>query len=1419
MANATPNNFISLSINQFIIMLKTGKIIFFLYFFCSASLNAQLNADFSVNKTSGCAPLTNIQFSDLSTPAGTITSWKWIFESNGQSVLQNPLIAYTTPGTYDITLIVSNGTTFDTVIKTDYITVFANPVADFSSDDSAGCIPLAVAFADLSIAADTNIVSWSWDFGDGAFSNLQNPSHNYSTVNTYTVVLQITDANGCQGFKSVPGYITTTTKPTADFTVSGQAISCDTPLTVSFVNSSTGNGSLTYLWYFGDDSTSSLLNPSHTYLDSGLFDVALVVTDQNGCKDSVMMIDQVIISDVVASFTMSDDTVCPGQQVIFTSTSLNGQTFNWTFGDGTGTSTASTPGYSYASAGNFIITLIATGPLGACFDTITDTINVELVTADFSVTPGFGCAVPLTVQFSENASNDTAWFWNFGDPASGPSDTSSSPNPSHTYNSPGSYNVSLTVTSSHGCTSTITLPGSVLINIIQPNFSADSLKGCIPLTTDFTSLTNPPDSIASYNWNFGDGTPNSNAQNPTHTYLTDGEYTVTLITTTVSGCSDTVVKTDYIIAGFPQNIDFSVDMSTACADTFFTFTDLTFDPALADEWQWSIGGYDSLGIPSPPPPGTPFSALQNPTYNPTDTGAMWIQLIVGYNGCYDTLLKDSFIYILGPYINITSSFDCDSPFTYTFSHSDSMGIQRWFWDFGDGSPLDSVNFNTSHTYASTGDYTITDSTLNDTNGCKMVKTINIMVRDIQADFSMDTSIGCLPLTINYDGSLSQDAVSYQWDFGDSTGIFSGGPGNSHIYGLRGIFDVTMFVFDANNCMDSIVKSIHVFKPTVFFSADTFKNCVPFLVNFTDTSISDTTIVAWDWSFGDGGVDSVQNPFYSYGTPGGKTVTLVVTDTLGCKDTLSKFNYVVPIQPFPAWTVNDLTVCFGTQSGFTNSTTYPDGVVGDLSYQWSFSDGQTDSIMNPVLTFSDTGYISVSLLATDTVLGCDSSVTLNNYLHVQAMPVAAFSSSTTFSPCYNPPDPPQIFFYNTSITDYLDSISWYFGDGTTSILQGDTVGHAYTTPDTFDVQLIVETTYGCIDTLLLPQYIIVVGPTADIEVSPDTVCVGDVVTYSMVNANNVVEFSWDFGDGSGILGTNDTITYSYNQVGFLYPKLIYSFANGACEQIAVDTIYIHQVKAGFSGDTVVCRSVPNTFTNSSLAANSFEWDFGDGSPVVNVANPPAHVFTAEGTYQVSLAISNNATGCKDTITKPITVYFSCDSAECNLVPPLVSTIPDTSIIIGEEVTLYTSTQYTTSISWTPPDSLSCSDCLEPVAQPSVTTVFIVAVKDENDCFTGYDTVEVTIINEHKVDVPTAFTPDGDGVNDTVFVRGWGIKNLISFQVYNRWGQLIFETSDIKTGWDGTYKGIPQNAETYVCVVSVEYYGETTESKKGYITLIR
>jgi gliding motility-associated-like protein len=161
-----------------------------------------------------------------------------------------------------------------------------------------------------------------------------------------------------------------------------------------------------------------------------------------------------------------------------------------------------------------------------------------------------------------------------------------------------------------------------------------------------------------------------------------------------------------------------------------------------------------------------------------------------------------------------------------------------------------------------------------------------------------------------------------------------------------------------------------------------------------------------------------------------------------------------------------------------------------------------------------------------------------------------------------------------------------------------------------------------------------------------------------------------------------------------------------------------------------------------------------------------------------------------------------------------------MVIGQTIQLnaYQGPGY--SYLWSPTTGLSCITCPDPVAQPLVNTTYSVIITDDAGCFEVTSTYDLDIRPITTIDVPTAFTPNGDGENDVIYVNGFGIKKLIEFKIYNRWGQLLFETSDITKGWDGYYKGELQNVETYVYFASVETWlnGEIL-TKKGSFNIIR
>lgn len=324
----------------------------------------------------------------------------------------------------------------------------APPVADFSASPTTGNVPLTVVFSDSSTGTPS---AWSWGFGDGSTSTTRNPTHVYSAAGTYTVSLTVGNTGG-QDTKTKTGLISATEPsppaPTADFAASpttGQA-----PLTVSFSDHSTG-APTSWSWAFGDGGTSTAQNPTHQYARSGSYTVMLTATNAQG-QDTEIKTGYIAVSDPPPPAPAADFAAAPtsGQApltVSFTDLSTGAPTsWQWSFGDG-GTSSDSNPSHVYTNAGSYTVSLTVANAGGQDTAAKSDCVAVEGAqpTADFEAVPASGSA-PLLVDFRDlSAGQPTAWQWDFGD-----GNTAKEKNPSHVYESAGSFRVSLIVATPGG---------------------------------------------------------------------------------------------------------------------------------------------------------------------------------------------------------------------------------------------------------------------------------------------------------------------------------------------------------------------------------------------------------------------------------------------------------------------------------------------------------------------------------------------------------------------------------------------------------------------------------------------------------------------------------------------------------------------------------------------------------------------------------------------------------------------------------------------------------------------------------------------------------------------------------------------------------------------------------------------------------
>ncbi|MBD0331962.1 MAG: PKD domain-containing protein, partial [Chitinophagaceae bacterium] len=505
--------------------------------FWHATAYGQLSANFTASPVSGCSPFV-VSFTDQST--GNPTQWRWDLGNGVISTLKNPSATYFNPGTYNIKLVAIDASGTDSVIKNQLITVYANPVVNFNVSDTAGCFPLSVNFIDLSAAGNGTLTNWQWDFGDGNISTAQNPAHVYTSSGNYNITLRVTNSFGCVKSFTKTQYIKVSQGVKAAYTNSTPA-SCSPPITIQFTNGSTGPGPLSYLWDFGDGSSSTSVNTTHTYTTNGTYTVSLIAISPQGCRDTIKKTNLLSIGAINSNFT-TPAVVCQNQSFSLNNTSSPApSSVLWNFGDGT-TSTAINPLKRYTSSGSYSIKLV--NNFGGCSDSVIKQVTVSpKPKAAFDADNKLFCKTPAAVQFTSTSSNANTILWKFGD-----STTSTATNPAHTYSAEGIYTVTLIVTNQSGCSDTLIKQNFIQIKKPHIELSGIPRNGCAPLTVNPQANVNSIEPVSNYVWDFGDGTTNVSAT-PSHTYNTTGTYTVSLVITTSGGCTDTAVFADAVRVG------------------------------------------------------------------------------------------------------------------------------------------------------------------------------------------------------------------------------------------------------------------------------------------------------------------------------------------------------------------------------------------------------------------------------------------------------------------------------------------------------------------------------------------------------------------------------------------------------------------------------------------------------------------------------------------------------------------------------------------------------------------------------------------------------------------------------------------------------------------------------------------------------
>jgi len=398
---------------------------------------------------------------------------------------------------------------------------------------------------------------------------------------------------------------------------------------------------------------------------------------------------------------------------------------------------------------------------------------------------------------------------------------------------------------------------------------------------------------------------------------------------------------------------------------------------------------------------------------------------------------------------------------------------------------------------------------------------------------------------------------------------------------------------------------------------------------------------------------------------------------------------------------------------------------------------------------------------------------------------------------------------SSVLEDVVEFQWFFGDGDTSNLPNPT--HTYQDTGVFTVMLIGIDPNSCNerDSAFLT-----------VTVSDDTLIARSIDTlYANCDSLGVyvgsefvpsTQYDWFMGDGTVYTDAGHFQSHNYPSSGE-YEIVLHITDTTKCETEAWDTVRVSfapEIPASI-GTEVGCVNTLLNFENfSNPNADLFIWDLGNGQ--ISNEFEPSMSYASGGNYTVILMVIDSAT-CS---------YISSDTAIVNIIaPPNANFTSDSSYYLYPDRVQFTNLSFNfDNFLWTFGDGEQDSAILDPLHFYETPGNFRPCLKVSNQGCEDSTCLDLFIDFIPLIGVPNAFSPNGDNVNDRIFVEGDGIVSF-NFLIYNRWGELVYESNDPNEGWDGTYKGVPQEMEVYTYVVSVQFIDASTQSLKGNITLLR
>lgn len=1261
------------------------------------------------------------------------------------------------------------------------VTILPKPVLDLGND-TAYC----GNYARILDGGNFKIKEYLWNTGSTNRTIIADSGRKYK--------VQVTDSNGCISTDS----ITIIKNP---LPISG--LQNDTLICGAFTKIlDAGPDGVKYSWGIYDSLRTLYVN------SKGLYKVK--ITNQFSCSvfDSILILNPIIN----AGFLISDSVHCFATnsfKIKDTSNYFDDSRLRtiWYFGDGTQKSDT-VVNKVYTDTGLFQIKQFIES-INGCKDSVVKSVRIYPSTnINFSINEYQQCFNGNSFDFLDSSfvysSLIENYFWSFGDDSIHEFKNKIGKK----YIKDSIYKVTLITRTSENCYDTLSKVVSVHPNS-NINFNISNDSQCFNYhSVSIQNLTSiRTGNVSQYTWYFGDGDSSNLKDITSKRYSLPDTFEVKLVTLSDYGCLDTLSKT---VSIFPNaQLDFNVNKDTQCFEwNSFDFSNTSSISNGTIQFHWDFND------------ATFFNGIDTTGKKFSQFGEYYIQLSsVSDNYCRDTI---------GKYVSVLASpvanFSIDKEkqcyrgnlFNFTNLSSINNGLlnaNEWLLGNGDSSKQTNV-FN--YPYSSEDTFLIRLIVSSELGCLDTIHKSAITFAQPVADFNVPNDSQCWQK--NYFNLLNQTKLKYgimnhYWDFGDGTTDTSYSPSTKQYPNKSDDYILNYKVISDNGCRDSGFKRIVLLERPIAGilvndSIQCFRSHLFKFNNTTTFSAMSTVSYFWDYGNGSSSVGFVPSDAL-YITPVYQTVSLIAYSYLtNCYDTV--YQRILPApHAVPDFTVNNDSQCLRNNNYiFTNNSTIS---LGSMSYLWKFGDLDTSSLFQPTKNYNIRSEFNVKLIASSN-FGCIDSI--SHKVVVLPHPKSLFGINDT-AQCLNSHS--FDFINNTSI-EYGDLYYKWVFDNTDSVKSKDVSNKEFSNPGEHKVSLFAVSEFNCTDSVSRDVFLENFGNTLIAKLSPDSQCLkGNLFKFSGSSNNtdvNHVSYKWLMGDGIVLL--NSTPEHIYKNHGN-FNVTLESTSGNYCKDTQITSVTVHPHPITSFNQASVCFPESVNFNTTSTIVNgfvkSYYWEFEDGG--FSYLKDPVHKYNAPGIYKV-IHVSTSDFNCSDTFTedqgaivkeKPLAAFSFIRLSDKQFD---VATIKFRNLSYSNIV----------ASRWEFSDGNSSAE-FEP-EQDFIDTfsrkVVLIVTNDKGCMDTAFDFTG-PLITDFVFYLPDAFSPGNNSINDifkpiaTPYVRSYVME------IFNRWGEKVFATNDIGSGWDGNFQGVECEQGVYLVRVYLIPMRGRIQHFEQTVTLLR